>query len=145
MAAQQPLRPLQAPAPLEDQARRRAEQVERLISRVLRAGLWASMALVICGAVLASLDRAGTAAELPALIGGAGARPPSWSWLRQDLLGLRGDALIVLGLLLLIATPVVRVAISLLAFARQRDRAFVLITGGVLALLVLSFLLGKAG
>ena len=49
------------------------------------------------------------------------------------------------GLLLLILTPVVRVAVSILAFRAQRDRTYVLITSAVLVLLLLSFVLGRAG
>jgi uncharacterized membrane protein len=49
------------------------------------------------------------------------------------------------GLLLLIATPVLRVAVSILAFVYQRDRAFVAITSIVLALLLTSFVLGRGG
>ena len=42
-------------------------------------------------------------------------------------------------------TPVVRVAVSILAFRAQRDRTYVLITSAVLVLLLLSFVLGRAG
>ena len=42
------------------------------------------------------------------------------------------------GLLLLIATPIARVALSLIAFARQRDRMYVCITTLVLGLLLFS-------
>jgi uncharacterized membrane protein len=45
----------------------------------------------------------------------------------------------------LIATPVLRVAISVLAFVYQRDRTFVVITTVVLALLLTSFVLGRGG
>jgi uncharacterized membrane protein len=49
-----------------------------------------------------------------------------------------GRALIQLGLLLLIATPVARVAFSALAFARQRDYLYVLMTLFVFAVLMFS-------
>ena len=48
-----------------------------------------------------------------------------------------------LGLLLLIATPILRVAVSLLGFALQRDRAYTMISAVVLLVLLISFLLGK--
>ena len=47
-------------------------------------------------------------------------------------------ALIQLGLLLLIATPVARVAFSAFVFARERDRTYVAVTLVVLAILLLS-------
>jgi len=54
------------------------------------------------------------------------------------LLMLHAQAIIALGLLLLISTPVMRVAVSILAFALERDRRFVVITVLVLAILLLS-------
>ena len=50
--------------------------------------------------------------------------------------------IIQLGLLLLIATPVTRVAFSAIAFFRQRDYAYVGFTLIVLAVLVVSFFFG---
>jgi uncharacterized membrane protein len=55
-----------------------------------------------------------------------------------------GDAIAQLGLLLLIATPVARVAFTLVAFALQGDRKFVVITSIVLSLLVYALVFGKA-
>ena len=48
-----------------------------------------------------------------------------------------------LGLLVLIATPIARVACTLVAFALQRDRTYVGITAIVLALLLYGLVLGK--
>ena len=53
---------------------------------------------------------------------------------------LRGAA----GLLLLIATPVARVAFTLVAFILQRDRTYIAITALVLALLLYALVLGRA-
>ena len=50
----------------------------------------------------------------------------------------RGAGLIQLGVLLLIATPVARVAFSVYAFARQRDVLYVVVTVIVLVLLLFS-------
>jgi uncharacterized membrane protein len=63
----------------------------------------------------------------------------------QGLEHSQGRAIVMTGLLLLIATPVLRVAISVLAFVYQRDRTFVVITTVVLALLLTSFALGRGG
>ena len=56
-----------------------------------------------------------------------------------------GEHIANLGLLLLIATPVARVAASIVLFARDRDYLYVAITTTVLLLLLLSFMLGAAG
>jgi uncharacterized membrane protein len=57
-------------------------------------------------------------------------------------LELRSRWVVQLGLLLLIATPIARVGLSLAAFARQRDGTYVAITALVLALLLFSLLGG---
>ncbi len=57
----------------------------------------------------------------------------------------RGQAIVMLGLLLLIATPVARVAFSIVMFAIERDRLYAVITAGVLLILMISFWLGAAG
>jgi uncharacterized membrane protein len=55
------------------------------------------------------------------------------------------QAVVVLGLLVLLVTPVVRVAVSIIAFLLERDWRYVLITSLVLLILLLSFALGKGG
>jgi uncharacterized membrane protein len=56
----------------------------------------------------------------------------------------RGDAgaIIQLGILLLIATPIARVAFALLAFAIERDRLYICISLTVLAVLAWGMLRG---
>jgi uncharacterized membrane protein len=61
----------------------------------------------------------------------------------QGTFDLQGQAIVAMGLLLLIATPVLRVAVSIFAFVYQEDRTYTLITTLVLILLLLSFILGK--
>lgn len=62
----------------------------------------------------------------------------SISGILRSVLSLSGRAIIQLGLLLLIATPVARVVWSVLAFARARDKIYVGATLVVLALLLYS-------
>ncbi len=64
--------------------------------------------------------------------------------------GIVGDALsassrgvIQLGFLVLIATPVMRVALSLVGFAKQGDRTYVVVCLTVLALLLYSLFGGR--
>src|SRR6267154_1796982 len=62
----------------------------------------------------------------------------------HEALALHGRGLIQLGLLILIATPIARVAFSVVAFLYQRDWVYVAVTLMVLGLLVYS-LLGGGG
>jgi uncharacterized membrane protein len=130
-------------------ARQRGVQgTERLISGVLRLGVATSLILIAAGSVISFLPtgsyRSGTA-EVARLTGSAGSFPRSAAWFFEGLLRCDGQAVIVAGLLILILTPVARVAVSMAVFANERDRTFVAITATVLALLILSFALGKAG
>jgi len=70
--------------------------------------------------------------------------PHTLSDVLKGLRDLQGQAVVALGLLLLIATPVLRVAVSIVAFVQQGDRLFTLITAVVLGILLLSFALGAA-
>jgi uncharacterized membrane protein len=56
----------------------------------------------------------------------------------KEAVALHSRGVIQLGLLLLIATPVARVILSVFAFARQRDFTYVVITLIVLAVLLYS-------
>jgi uncharacterized membrane protein len=57
----------------------------------------------------------------------------------------RGRAIIQLGLLLLIATPVLRVAYSALAFARRRDWVYVVVPTFVLLVLLVGLAFAPGG
>jgi uncharacterized membrane protein len=59
-------------------------------------------------------------------------------------LSVDSRAIVQLGLVLLIATPIARVAFTLVAFALQRDRVYVGVTLLVLALLLFGLLFGIA-
>jgi uncharacterized membrane protein len=61
------------------------------------------------------------------------------------VLSLKPYSIIVLGLLVLIAIPVMRVTVSVFAFAWERDWLYVAITAFVLIVLILSFAIGEAG
>ena len=69
--------------------------------------------------------------------------PHTLSAVFQGALQTRGEAIVAVGLLLLILTPVARVAVSILAFLYQRDRAYTFITLTVLIILLMSFVIGR--
>ena len=71
--------------------------------------------------------------------------PSSLGDVWSGLLALKSYSIIVLGLLVLIAIPVMRVAVSVVAFMLERDWLYVWITAFVLLVLLLSFAIGEAG
>jgi uncharacterized membrane protein len=121
--------------------------VELLISRLLRVGVVLSLALVVTGSGVRFVhhhDYASSPEELQRLTSPGAAFPHTLSAVADGLRSGQGQAIVAVGLLLLILTPVIRVGVSIAAFALERDWAFGAITTLVFALLILSFLLGKA-
>jgi len=109
------------------------EPVERVIRGILLCGIALSVALMAAGLVLGVARGAGLPrgvvplAELP-----------------RGLAALRPAAYLSLGLIVLIGTPFVRVAGSLVIFVKQRDGRYVLVTASVLLVMCLGVALGKA-
>lgn len=123
--------------------------LEIVISRLLRSGVILSLLLVVGGTAISfsrnAEYRSGDQATLEEIIGPSARFPHTPGAVASGVIDLRGEAIVALGLLVLMATPVLRVAVSVAAFAYQGDRVFVGITSIVLVLLVVSFALGRAG
>jgi uncharacterized membrane protein len=114
-------------------------EFEQVLGNLLRGGVLLSAGIVAVGGVL--------------YLARHGMEPPSYQVFRGEpaefrvlpeilATGLtlqRRRSLIQLGLLILIATPIVRVAFSGYVFAKQGDRLYIIITFIVLALLLYSF------
>ena len=66
--------------------------------------------------------------------------PASLGAILSGIASLDPAAIIQLGFLILLATPVARVALSLFLFAAEKDRLYVYITGSVLVILLFSIL-----
>ena len=120
--------------------------VELLISRLLRTGVVLSLVLIVTGSSMSFAhhrDYTSSPAELRRLTEPGAAFPQTMRQVIEGVRSRRGQAIVAVGLLVLIVTPVVRVGVSIAAFALERDAAFTAITALVFGLLVLSFLLGR--
>jgi len=129
-----------------DRASTRLRRTELIISHTLRIGVITSVTLIILGMILSFARHPKffeSRRELPMLTQLGAEFPHTIRDTATGLAALRGQAIVVLGLLVLIATPVARVAISIVAFVVQGDRVFVAITSVVLILLLTSFVLGR--
>lgn len=116
------------------------ENVYTDVYRVLLGGMIVSSALFALGIVEALLH--------PRVI------PLTPQWIQNHyhvnvilagLEQLRPTALMLVATVLLILTPVARVLISIYAFAVDRDRKYVVITGAVFAVMTLTVILGLLG
>lgn len=124
----------------------RVRRVELTISNLLRGGVLVSLVLIAVGTIITFAQHPryiAEKAELQRLITPGANFPHAFGDLAVELRQLKGEAIVTLGLLVLIATPVVRVAVSIFAFIYQGDRVFTLITAAVLGLLLLSLVLGR--
>jgi uncharacterized membrane protein len=118
--------------------------MNKILGVVLRSGVLLSGLIIALGTTLFitnhSLDD--TSAYLtynPAMIP-HGNFPASLTSIASGLTSLDPSSIIQLGFLILLATPVARVALSLFLFAAERDRMFVYLTAAVLAILLFSML-----
>jgi uncharacterized membrane protein len=128
-------------------------QIEQFIAQLLRVGVILSFLIVTFGVACVSVSqqtgyRQAHVDDLNSLIAYHDASPDfprSLSEVWDGLKTARPYAIISLGLLVLIAIPMLRVVASVVAFALQRDWMYVAITGFVLSVLILSFVVGEAG
>jgi uncharacterized membrane protein len=133
-------------APLEP-PEREPRWVDTAISHLLRTGVLLSVGVVILGLTLTFIHHPhyiSSRSALRPLTDAAGVYPHTLRDVLTQVRAGRGEAIVMLGLLLLIATPVARVAFSVVAFAIERDRLYVVITIVVLSLLLLSFVIGAS-
>ncbi|MFA6357931.1 MAG: DUF1634 domain-containing protein [Candidatus Omnitrophota bacterium] len=114
-------------------------KMEIFIGNLLRAGVIISASVVFFGGII-YIFRHGFALANYRVFQRVPVDLCSVSGIMKSVFFFRGRGFIQLGLLLLIATPIARVAFSIFAFARQRDTLYVIITLIVLIVLIYSLL-----
>ena len=122
---------------LASEQTRAASSMNTVIGWILQGGVLTSAAVICIGILLLFVHPDQLLSQQLLVF------PHTLRQVWSGLLALHPQAFIALGLLLLIATPVVRVFASIFAFALEQDRRYVAITTVVLAILLISFLLGK--
>jgi uncharacterized membrane protein len=110
-------------------------KVEDLVGNLLRTGVLLSALIVFIGGVV-YLARHGRQPADYRVFHGEPADLRTIPGVLRETLAFQGRGIIQLGLLVLIATPVARVALAVVGFTAERDRMYV-----GFALIVLSILL----
>ena len=108
--------------------------LERSIGRILTIGTWISIALLAIGFVLLLANGLGPRSTDPGF---------DLSRLASDLLALRPEGAIWLGLALVIATPAARVAAALLGYARRGERAMAVVAVLILVVIAASVVVAR--
>jgi uncharacterized membrane protein len=106
-----------------------ADDVERRIGRLLTVLTYVAVALLAVGVALMAAAGIDPRATPPA---------PDPAGLVGDLLALRPDAFLWLGLVAVIAAPVSRVVVAGVGYARRGDRRMAVIAAAVVIVLVVA-------
>lgn len=118
--------------------------MQLIIGWILRIGVTASMAIVVVGGILfiyrhgASLPDYRTFRRVPDFIS-------SPMGVIEGVIHFKGQAIIQLGITLLIATPVLRVIFSAIGFVLERDSLYTFISLLVLLIIIMSAITGRIG
>jgi uncharacterized membrane protein len=134
----------ETPPPDADRARWTDDEVDQLLGNLLRVGVIIATIVAVAGGVVFLGQHWADPAGGRVFLG----EPPelrSLGGIIHGVMAFRASSIIQLGLVLLIATPVARVAMSLVAFIVQRDRIYIVVTTIVLALLIFSLTGGIPG
>jgi uncharacterized membrane protein YfcA/uncharacterized membrane protein len=120
------------PAPKPQIEQHYSDKTNTIIGWILQGGVILSAAIIIFGLILMAFQPNKFAPETLLRF------PQSFAEVGRGVLALNPQSVIALGLLLLIATPIMRVAVSIVAFAVERDWRFVVLTALVLGILLFS-------
>ena len=118
------------------------QRIENVLGNLLRAGVLLSALVVLIGAAI-YLTRHGHSPVDYRVFRGEPAELRTIRGITRDAFEFHGQGIIQLGLLLLIATPVARVAFSIFGFAEERDGMYLVFT--LIVFLVLLYSLFGTG
>jgi len=108
--------------------------MEITLGKLLRLGVLVAAAVVAAGGLLLIISRGNWTPDYAAFHDAISPLRSVGGILREAY-ALQADGIVQTGILLLIATPVLRVVFSLFGFARQRDWLYVVLTLVVLTIL----------
>jgi uncharacterized membrane protein len=129
---------------MASQGKFRDKDMQVIIGWILRAGVVLSMGIVFIGGVL-YVYRHGHSIPDYQVFKGVPYFIRSNDGIIQGILSGKGQAIIQAGIILLIATPVIRVAFSAVGFIIEKDYLYTVITLVVLLILIGSMIYGKVG
>lgn len=110
---------------------------ERLIGQVMQVGVFLAAGVMLVGVLLFLISgQSGYSGNY---------HPSSFSTIFAGVIRFKPYAIIMLGLFLLILTPVLRVIVSIYAFYVAHDHLYVWITTLVLVILLIAMIIGMYG
>lgn len=120
------------------------KDIQLLLGHVLRIGTLVSVGVVLIGGIFFIYRHGHSISDYHTFKGAPGfVQHPSSVF--HGILALKGQAMIQLGIVLLIATPILRIIFSAIGFALEKDYLYVGISVLVLCIIFISLLSGHAG
>jgi uncharacterized membrane protein len=113
------------------------EKLSLFASRLLRIGVLTAAAVTLAGGILFFIQHPGTLFAYDTFHSEPARLRQVYTIVREAFL-FRSRAVIQFGILILIATPVLRVIFSFIGFIVEKDRMYIVITGIVAAILLYS-------
>ncbi|WP_295667428.1 DUF1634 domain-containing protein [uncultured Mucilaginibacter sp.] len=120
------------------------KDMQLLLAQVLRAGTIISISIVFIGGIF-YLVRHGHSIANYKVFNGIPDFVQHPSGIIYGILNIKGQAIIQLGIVLLIATPIMRVVFSTIGFVLEKDYMYVAISLVVLSIIFFSMMTGRAG
>ncbi|ADQ78200.1 protein of unknown function DUF1634 [Paludibacter propionicigenes WB4] len=121
--------------------------IDLIIGKLLRAGVLTASAITVFGGILYLIQHHGSTANYGVVASneifrGAPAYLRELSSILPQIIRFDGAAIVQFGLIVLIATPVLRVVFSLISFAIEKDKLYVGITTLVLIIIMINMFFG---
>jgi uncharacterized membrane protein len=111
--------------------------IERSVARLLTVGTYAGVAALAVGVVLMMIE--GISPLQPVY------PPLDLTTLAVDLLALEPAGWLWLGIIVILATPIARVAVALAGFLTSGERAMAVVSVAILAVIGIGILVGLTG
>jgi uncharacterized membrane protein len=120
-----------------DQLEAENKEVELLIGKIMQVGVVLAAVVLIIGLIMFfATGKSGYPANV---------HPHTFGSIISGTVALKPYAVIMTGVFLLILTPVLRVVVSIYAFAKEHDRLYANITTAVLVILIIAMVIGYYG
>ena len=122
--------------PAEAARNEAARAFERRVGRQLVGATYVAVALLLAGVVLMALGGISPLDDAPTFAPGA---------IVHDILTLQPTGFLWLGLAVVVATPISRVIVALVSYARTGDRLMVAVSVGILVVITVGVVTAVAG
>ncbi len=116
-------------------------RMEILIGKLLKIGVLISSAIVLIGGILFMMKSAGSQPQY-GIFKGEPIAFRTVGGIFKETFSFSSRGIMQLGILLLLATPIMRVLLSVLIFIKEKDKLYIVVTSIVLAVLIYSVFFG---